>query len=442
MFMFSGDSLKQNFKRDKYKSLMEQLLKQESAFREVADIGVIWVIDEAAKLGFYNGNPDWANLGQGEPEVGEMPGAPPRITEFKIVAGDDCYGPVNGMKALRQAIAAHYNRLYRKGNKSQYTAANVSVAMGGRLALTRVFSVMGGIRLGFKVPEYPAYEDMINYQQRRIKPVCIPTKMENNYALTSGELGIAIAEYELDALLLSNPCNPTGHVIKGGELEVFVQKAKDQKCTLVIDEVYSHFIYANGSPGAAPVSSAAYIDDVNADSVLIVDALTKSFRYPGWRLAWVLGPESVIDNIGRAASGIDGGPSLPVQRAALQLFEPSRADAESIALREVFSGKRNIMLRILRESGMVCSEDADSTFYIWADISRLPAPLNDARTFFDEALKRKVIVVPGYLFNIQPGCNKHVTRFNHFVRFSFGPPEENMVMGLMRITELIQSFKL
>lgn len=35
--------------------------------RSVPYMGVIWVVHEASKLGFYNGHPDWCNLGQGQP---------------------------------------------------------------------------------------------------------------------------------------------------------------------------------------------------------------------------------------------------------------------------------------------------------------------------------------------------------------------------------------
>ncbi|MCH7825607.1 MAG: hypothetical protein IH849_12460 [Acidobacteria bacterium] len=35
------------------------------AFREVPYMGVIFVVDEAHKRGFWNGHPDWSNLGQG-----------------------------------------------------------------------------------------------------------------------------------------------------------------------------------------------------------------------------------------------------------------------------------------------------------------------------------------------------------------------------------------
>ncbi len=418
---------------------MKETVAVKSAFQEIQDIGVIWVIDEACKLGFYNGNPEWANLGQGEPEVGEMQGAPPRIKHFDIKPEDDRYGPLNGMLELRTTIAEYYNRLYRRNKSSKFTAENVSIAMGGRLALSRLFTIIGSIRLGYKVPEYPAYEDMLNYQMR-ITPVCIPSYFEDNYSIPPAQFARAIKEYNIDAFLLSNPCNPTGHVIKNQELEEYVTIARQHNCALIIDEVYSHFIYEDGQPAKDPVSSAEFIEDVNSDPVLIVDALTKSFRYPGWRLAWVLGPKDIIKDLGRAASGIDGGPSLPIQRAAIQLFEAHRVEQESHALRNVFSSKQKLMLATLRASGMICSTDANSTFYIWADISSLPPPLNDADKFFKAALELKVITVPGYMFNIQPGQVNKKIRFNQFIRFSFGPTEDNVKMGLDRIVELIKSY--
>lgn len=395
-------------------------------------------MDEAARWGFVNGDPDWENLGQGEPEVDALIGGSARIKTFQIESDDNRYGPTNGIDDLRETISAHYNRLYRRGCASQYTARNVSLAMGGRLALSRIFAMLDKIRFGYKTPEYPAYAEMMAAHAAQITPVCLPTRPADNHVLPAAEFALAIQKEALKAFLFSNPCNPTGHVIQGEELKAYVQISQTHHCALIIDEFYSHYIYTQDHPAAGPVSAAACLQDVNADVVLIVDGLTKSFRYPGWRLAWVLGPENLIADLGRVASYLDGGPSVPVQRAALQLFEPERMDRESQALRTVFSRKQHLMRESLRQNGMICSPDAHGTFYVWADISQLPAPLNQASVFFQAALRRKVIVVPGYLFDIRPQAQER--DFQQSVRFSFGPTEANIRMGLERVTELVQAY--
>ena len=56
---------------------------------------------------------------------------------------------------------------------------------------------------------------------------------------------------------------------------------------------------------------------------MLVDGLTKSFRYPGWRVGWAVGPQSIVDTLGRAASAIDGGPPQAMQRAAIEVLEPA-----------------------------------------------------------------------------------------------------------------------
>lgn len=417
-------------------------MKTKNAFKEIPDMGVIWVMDEAVKLGFYNGNPEWANLGQGQPEFGEMEGAPARIKEFKIEITDNEYGPLNGMPELRKAIADHYNRLYRQNKSSQYTHKNVSVAMGGRLVLTRICSMFGDIRLGYKIPEYPAYADILNNHKGRIEAIHIPSRKENNFSIPAAEFAAAVQKHSLDAFLFSNPCNPSGSVIEGEELKKYLKAANENNCALIIDEMYSHYIFNYQNPGSGPVSAAAYIEDVNKEEVLIVDGLTKSFRYPGWRLCWTLAPEHVIDNLNRSASSIDGGPSQPVQRAAIKVLEPGPADMETAALRKVFSRKKNSMTQRLREMGVICTEGLAGTFYIWGDISRLPAPLNDSQHFFSAALQEKVMVVPGHLFDIHPGHHhKTDSAFNNYIRFSFGPDEKNIIMGLEKLKKLTDSVK-
>lgn len=426
---------------------MKNTKQLQNAFRDVPYMGVIWVVAEAMKLGFYNGHPDWSNLGQGQPEVGEIKGAPPRIHNITIQPDDHAYGPVNGINELRETVAQHYNRLYRKDHTSKYTAENVSIAMGGRLVLSRIFAALCPTRLGYQVPDYTAYEDMINYQGGRITPIKIPPSRE---AGNKGDIGFGIPGSEfrdvvencnLNACVMSNPCNPTGNLIAGDDLATYVNVARELNCTMIFDEFYSHFIYDGDKPGSGPVSSAAYVQDVDSDQVIIVDGLTKSFRYPGWRIGWAIGSKNMIDILGRVASTIDGGPSQFIQRAAIEVLIPERADQETHALRQVFSRKRNVMIAALKEMGISYSPEPQGTFYVWANISKLPSPLNNADTFFYEALKKKVLTVPGHFFDINPGKEqKPPSLFNQWVRFSFGPEENNIKMGLERLAEMIRVF--
>lgn len=410
------------------------------ALRHVPYMGVIYVVSEAMKLGFYNGHPDWCNLGQGQPEVGELEGAPRRIRNIQLQSNDYAYGPIGGTEELRKTVADHYNRLYRHGKSSKYTATNVSVASGGRLALTRLFAALGDVTVGYQIPDYTAYEDMMNCHLHRFIPNVIPACEENGFSIPPSVLEREVANRGIEAFVLSNPCNPTGCVIQGKELKQYLDVARKYAMTLVLDEFYSHFIYGtDGTPGNGPVSGAAFIEDVERDAILLVDGLTKSFRYPGWRIGWVVGPSSMIEILNRTASSIDGGPSMPMQRAAIQVLQPERADQETQALRQVFASKRNLMVSRLKELGIICASEPRGTFYCWASVKDLPEPLNDGGSFFRQGLKYRVMTVPGVFFDVNPGKRRRIsTNFQAWVRFSFGPTEETVNKGLDRLEQMIQ----
>jgi len=167
----------------------------------------------------------------------------------------------------------------------------------------------------------------------------------------------------------------------------------------------------------------------------------------------VVGPKDMIGNIDRAASAIDGGPPQPIQRIARKALEPSYADQETVALRKVFAKKRQIMENALTAMGIDClhSETEEqgtvtkSTFYVWASIEKLPPPLNDGFSFFREGLKHKVMTVPGVFFDVNPKTPNQrppeASPYHHWVRFSFGPPEDNLRLGLDRLSKMITDFK-
>jgi N-succinyldiaminopimelate aminotransferase len=189
-----------------------------------------------------------------------------------------------------------------------------------------------------------------------------------------------------------------------------------------------------------PVESAArYVENVDRDPVVLLDGLTKNWRYPGWRVTWAIGPKTVVDTLSSAGSFLDGGGSKPLQRAAIPLLAPEHVIAETNTIQRVFREKRDRMLSRLERMGVRFDRVPDGTFYCWGNVASLPPPLNDGMGFFREALKHKVITVPGEFFDVNPGKRRsgRASRFKHYVRFSFGPSLEVVERALERLDALV-----
>lgn len=408
------------------------------AFRPVPKTGVIYVTSEATKLGFSSSNPEWCNLGQGQPETGELPGAPARVHNIAIALDDQEYAPVAGIVELREAVAALYNSLYRKGMPSQYTAENVCVSGGGRAALTRAAASLGSINLGHFIPDYTAYEELLDIF-KAFTAIPILLDGDRGYSFTAEDLRREVLGRGLSALLMSNPCNPTGKLVSGEELERWVSVARELDCTLLLDEFYSHYIY-RGRPGSLPIESAArYVKDVDRDPVVIFDGFTKNWRYPGWRITWALGPKNVMERFASAGSFLDGGGSKPLQRAAVPLLELDHVTQETLAIQSTFRDKRDKMISRLERMGVRFDRVPDGTFYTWGNVAALPPPLNEGMGLFRAGLTKKIITVPGEFFDVNPGKRRHnrQSRFRDYVRFSFGPGQETLDRALTRLEELI-----
>jgi aspartate/methionine/tyrosine aminotransferase len=409
-------------------------------FRPVPRTGVIYVMHKATQLGFSYEDDEWANLGQGSPETGSIPEAPARIDSVTIDASYHQYSPIVGNMALREGVADFYNYIYRRGKKSKYTAENVSIAGGGRLALTRLAAALGTINMGHFIPDYTAYEELLSVFKAFI-PIPILLDAESNYKISIENLKKEILGRGLSALLISNPCNPTGQLVEGDKLAAWVDLARQCRCSMILDEFYSHYVYTNStSEPCKMVSAAAFVEDVETDPVIVVDGLTKNWRYPGWRISWILGPKSVIETVASAGSFLDGGANHPFQKEALLLLDPAIALQETIAIQKHFAEKRQYVLDRLKQMDIGVDAEPEGTFYIWANLSNLPPPLNNGMSFFKEGLKEKVITVPGIFFDVNPDNRRANARYQNYCRVSFGPEMKKLTTGLDAIERVIRKF--
>ena len=339
-------------------------------FRRVPRTGVIYVMHRAAAAGHGRDGRTWYNLGQGSPDVGSLPGAPPRRDELHIDPRRQTYAPVDGTCELRDRVAELYNFLYRRNKRSRYPRENVSIAPGGRPAMTRIAAAMGEMNLGHFIPD----------------------------------------------------------------------------CTFILDEFYSHYIYTPApddcseiADTARMVSAAAHVEDVNSDPIILVDGLTKNWRYPGWRVSWIVGPRTVIDRVTSAGSFLDGGGNHPFQEAAVPLLEPELVLQETRAIQIEFTRKRRFLIDRLRGLGIVVEHEPQGAFYVWGNLAGLPAPLNDGIEFFKALLQVQVITVPGVFFDVNPGQRRRNARYHSYSRLSFGPSMEALERGAERIEKLIRA---
>ncbi|MCP4498713.1 MAG: pyridoxal phosphate-dependent aminotransferase [Deltaproteobacteria bacterium] len=411
-----------------------------AAFRTVPKTGVIFVSTEAEKKGFGKNNDEWCNLGQGQPETGPLKGGPARIHELAVGMDDFEYAPVPGLWELRDAVAQMYNRRFRKGMPSQYTAENVAISGGGRLGLARVAVALGEVNLGHFLPDYTAYEELLSVF-RLFQSIPILLDEEQDYHFTSTQLRNEILGRGLSAVLLSNPCNPTGKTIAGAELAAWVAQARTLNCALICDEFYSHYIWKD--PDGQPkdiVSAAEFVEDVDKDPVLLLDGLTKNWRYPGFRISWTVGPKNVIDAVSSAGSFLDGGGNRPAQMASIPLLDDENIDAETQSIHKTFSKKRTYLVDRLRELGVRIPKSPEGSFYIWGSVENLPDGMDTGMSFFRRMLDEKVVCVPGQFFDINPGRRRpgRTSRFESYLRFSFGPELEDLKEACERIETAIK----
>jgi aspartate/methionine/tyrosine aminotransferase len=340
-------------------------------------------------------------------------------------------------------------------------------------------AALGSINLCHFLPDYTAYEELLSIF-RLFAPIAILLDRERGYRFDAADLRREVVGLGLGAVLRSNPCNPTGEHLRGDDLAEWVAVSRQTDCTLLMDEFYSHYAWAVGGAseqaraglagGArgddasqepalgevgerlrrahhtdeaeAPVSAARYVEDVDKDPVVIVDGLTKNWRYPGWRVSWTVAPKKIIEAVTSAGSFLDGGAAAPMQYATIPLLEPDRVRQEIGAIRRAFLHKRQRVLEAAREMGLVIDAPPEGTFYAWASLEKLPPPFDDGMTFFRRALEWRVICVPGEFFDVNPGKRRpgnRGKRFSQFVRLSFGPNIDEVELALKRLRAMIPS---
>lgn len=193
---------------------------------------MVWCTEHAYEHGFLDHPGDWANLGQGAPEVeDDIEGSFERPHSINVSISGREYGPTAGIKPLRQAVANLYNEHHRQDKESKYSWENVCIVPGGRAGLIRIAAVLGQAYLAFFIPDYTAYNEMLSLF-RNFSTIPIPLKREDAYHIHPDKIDEEV-QRGTSVILTSNPRNPTGQMIVNPELSKIQDITRD-RCTLIM----------------------------------------------------------------------------------------------------------------------------------------------------------------------------------------------------------------
>ena len=396
---------------------------------------------EAARRGYRYGHPDWCNLGQGQPETGPLPGAPPRVHHVEIGVGRP--GVRAGARASGSCAArwpSCTTSCTAQGKQSQYTERNVCICGGGRASLTRAVAALGEVNLGHFLPDYTAYEELLDIFKLFTS---IPILLEGATGYHFGARRARARDHRPRALgaaaLQSVQSDGQGHPGRRA-----------------------------GGMGRARARAALHAADRRVLLALHLGRRTTdrawSRRRDTWR-TWT--PIRSCCSTGSPRTGAIpvGGPPgssgpqagdrggveqrlLPRRRRQQAAAAIRRAlalsvgglRAETAAIRNAFLRKRQIL-----GDGLAGPRACDST-------SSPRAPSTGGATYrrcrrrstpgcrsFGAALEHQVICVPGEFFDVNPGKRRsgRPSRFRNYVRFSFGPEEAAVVEGVRRLGAMV-----
>jgi len=343
-------------------------------------------------------------------EVGQPSTAAPRgvLDTAKAALEDDVLGYTLalGVTELRQAIAEHYQSFY--GVNVPADRIVVTTGASGAFLLAFLSAFEAGDRVALALPGYPGYRHILSALGNQ--PVSMAAGPATRFQPTV-EMIDGIDE-AVHGLIVASPSNPAGTIIPEAELARLAGYCDDHHIRLVSDEIYHGITF-----GADAATAVAY-----SDQAIVINSFSKYFSMTGWRLGWMVVPESLMRPVESLAQNMFISPPTLSQRAALAAFDCGDEIAANIAR---YGRNRELLLEELPKAGFTALAPADGAFYIYADVSHMT---NDSQAFCQRMLDETGVAATS-------GVDFDPERGNAFVRFSFSGSTEDMAEAARRLRD-------
>ena len=311
-----------------------------------------------------------------------------------------------GLPELRARIARLYRDWYGVDLNPDRVVVTSGSSAGFLLAFTALFDA--GERVALGNPGYPSYRQIL--KALSLMPVGIDTSPEDRFQPTPETLPDDIA-----GLIVASPANPSGTMLDRPALAALIGAAQERGAAFVSDEIYHGVGYDRRAVSALEIS----------DDVYVINSFSKYFSMTGWRIGWMVVPESHIRTVERLAQNMFICAPHASQVAALAAMD---CDDELQANLSVYSANRALLLDGLPGAGLSRFAPPDGAFYVYADVANLTG---DSRALASDILARAgVAVTPGLDFDPVRGAKT--------LRLSYARATADIAEGLERLAEYLR----
>jgi aspartate/methionine/tyrosine aminotransferase len=356
---------------------------------------------------------DVISMSVGEPDF-TAPDIVANAAMEAIRGGVTQYTESLGLFELRQAIAGHYAATQGLDIDPRRIVITAGASAGLLLACAALVSE--GDEVLMPDPSYPCNRHFVASFGGR--PVLVPSSHEDRYQLGAHHVADLWRE-RTRGVLVASPSNPTGTSMTPDQLREMLAAVRARGGFAIVDEIYQGLSYDH-----QPVSALALDPDA-----ITVNSFSKYFNMTGWRLGWLVVPDSLVPTFEKLAQNLFICAPTVAQHAALACFQP-----EALAIfeerRREFQRRRDYLVPALRELGFGVPVMPDGAFYVYADIDRVAHPLRDDSAAFSMAVLHDAHVA------IVPGDDFGAAAPQRHVRFSYATKYERIEEAMARLRRL------
>jgi alanine-synthesizing transaminase len=329
---------------------------------------------------------DIIDFGMGNPD---MP-TPSHIVEKLIETARDPrsnrYSASRGIKGLRRAMAAYYQRRFGVELDPDTEVIATLGSKEGFANIAQAITAPGDVVL-VPNPAYPIHAFGFILAGAAIRHVPAPTPEE---FLSRAAAAVHQSQPSPLALVVNYPSNPTAQMVDIDFYKEVVTLARRHNIWVLSDCAYAdtYFDENRRPPSILQVEGAK-------DIAIEFQSLSKTYAMPGWRMGFAAGNRTLIAALARIKSYLDYGAYTPIQVAAAAALNGPQDCADEI--RGIYRSRRDVLVESMARAGWDIPSPP-ATMFAWAPIPeafRHVGSMDFAKRLLVEA---KVAVSPGIGF--------------------------------------------